>query len=69
MGDTFVMFFVGLVLTHGVASVWWASRVTTTLYFIRDGIRSINDKIMEHDKEIKAIWRKIDEIYQNSPPK
>ena len=66
----------GMILAHALASVWWASKVTTTLDFMaktvdgavrdwktgKDGLYEHIDKELERrDSEIKTLWKRVDE--------
>jgi hypothetical protein len=50
------------ILTHAAATIWWASKTNTTMGFILLELKRIADKFVEHDKELRALWRKVDEM-------
>lgn len=54
------------ILVHGAATVWWGSKMTTTMSFVREDLKSIASRIGDQDKEIRALWRKVDELTGNN---
>lgn len=65
---------VGAVVTHIIASVWWASRISTTLQFVQLALTELRDqKALAFTKEdaarhatfvkeqLDALWKRTDE--------
>lgn len=50
------------VLVHAVASIWWASRITTTVEGISKFLDKIEKEFEKRDSGMKAMWERIDEI-------
>ena len=54
------------VLAHAAATIWWASKMNTTMGFIRIELEEMNKEGMKkHEQnqiELKAIWRRVDEM-------
>lgn len=50
------------ILTHAIATVWWASKTNTTITFIREELSRIRVELEKRDTQIAAIWNKIDRM-------
>lgn len=53
------------VLTHAAGTIWWASKINTTMSFIREDLAKATKRYEEQEKEIKALWRKVDDLTNN----
>lgn len=50
------------ILTHAVASIWWASKMTTTLSNINSTILRLDKELEKRDASINAIGGKLDNL-------
>lgn len=50
------------ILAHAAATVWWSSRINTTMGFVKDEIVRLNKELEKRDEVFKAVWRRIDEL-------
>lgn len=50
------------VLTHAAATIWWSSRINTTMGFVKDEIVRLNRELEKRDKTFESIWKRIDEL-------
>lgn len=69
---------VGLIV-HLVSTVWWASKITTTLEIVRNNVKEmlidgkqyatkeeLAEKLTSRDQQITAIWKKVDYLTEKS---
>ena len=47
------------VLSHGAATIWWASKVSTTMGFIRDELKEIKESTEIRHRENKSQLQEI----------
>jgi len=50
------------ILAHAAASVWWASKMDSTLKSVADSLTRIDKELEKRDVAIKAIGDKLDNI-------
>jgi len=54
------------ILTHAAATIWWASKMNTTLSFILKDMKRVSDEVLtrhtETQAQLKAIWTRVDEM-------
>lgn len=64
---------------HLVATVWWASKITTTLEIVRANVtdmasdgkeyatkEEVAEKMISRDQQITAIWKKVDYLSERT---
>lgn len=51
-----------VILSHAGGTIWWMSKVNTTLTFIREDFKSLDEDIKKKDSQVTTIWSKIDNI-------
>jgi len=50
------------ILAHAAASIWWASKMDSTLKVVADSLVRIDKELEKRDVAIKAIGDKLDNI-------
>lgn len=50
------------ILTHAAATIWWSSRINTTMAFVKEEIMRLNMELEKRDEMFKTIWKRIDEL-------
>jgi len=50
------------VVAHGVATVWWASRITSIIDQFKSSIDNLNKELEKRDSQITAAWKQIDSV-------
>jgi len=51
---------ISAILVHAFATVWWASKVSTTLSNILLALVKIDSEFEKRDKQISKLWEKVD---------
>jgi hypothetical protein len=53
-------------VSHLIATVWWASKVTTSLHYIQDALekslRTMEDEASKREAETRALWSSVRDI-------
>lgn len=49
------------ILVHAFGTVWWASKITTTLEGIAKSLSRIDKEFENRDKTMQVAWNKIDD--------
>ncbi len=56
------------ILTHATATIWWASKVHTTLSFISKDLTRISAEIGSRDQafqtQIQGMWKRVDALHE-----
>ena len=52
------------ILVHASATIWWASKMSTTMTFIKLELERTRNELLKRDEQITAIWAKIDKLQQ-----
>ena len=68
MNHTFSAGEIGLIITiitHMIGTVWWASKMNTTMTFIKYEIENVRGELEKRDDQIRAIWDKIDVLQKD----
>ena len=52
------------ILVHASATIWWASKMNTTMTFIKLELERTRNELTKRDEQITAIWAKIDKLQQ-----
>lgn len=50
------------VVAHGVATIWWASRITSIIDQFKSSIDNLNKELEKRDTQIAAAWKQIDHV-------
>ena len=50
------------ILTHAAATIWWSSRINTTMGFVKDEMIRLNRELEKRDEVFKTVWKRIDEL-------
>lgn len=50
------------ILLHGAASIWWASKITTTISEFKNAFIKLDKELEKRDDQIRAIWKRVDAV-------
>jgi len=52
------------IISHAVASVWWAAKMTAGFDNLRSSLDRIDRELEKRDIQIEAIWKKVDAVQE-----